>query len=234
MKKHNEKEQSSCSFCEREQRLSLDKRQISLIVSGIMLLSFFVFITGYFLGKQKALEQFAHHIDQEAFSDKMYASLLALTNKSKAAKRDTQAQDIDVVVYEEDDQPNAAIAAVDVAYVSQQDTMQQAIGKEADIASYSPNDIINNDAASEMPNEQYYAQLIGFGTFKAAHQFTNRLLHKNISVSVRKRQSKTTKGKVITWYQVITDVFNNKDALIELVETVKKETTLHDIRIVSC
>ncbi len=91
-------------------------------------------------------------------------------------------------------------------------------------------------AESVKPPEpkQHYAQLIGFGTPRAADRFVDRLQQKNIPVKVVERHSKTAQGKEIIWYQVVTERFSKKDDLIVFTQKIKKEERLNDIRIVSC
>ncbi len=79
----------------------------------------------------------------------------------------------------------------------------------------------------------FYAQLIGFGTSKKAKQFVDRLTKKGITVHMRERESKTARGKRICWYQVVTDPYSDKNQLITLVEKLKRDERLHDVRIVT-
>ena len=81
---------------------------------------------------------------------------------------------------------------------------------------------------------QHYAQLIGFGTSRAADRFVDRLQQKNIPVKVVERHSKTAQGKEIIWYQVVTERFSKKDDLVVFTQKIKHEERLNDIRIVSC
>jgi hypothetical protein len=83
------------------------------------------------------------------------------------------------------------------------------------------------------PGSAYYAQLVGFGTVKKANQFVDQLEKREINAHVRERKSKTARGKVISWYQVITEPYNDKNALIALVEKIKEQEHLHDVRIVT-
>jgi hypothetical protein len=82
--------------------------------------------------------------------------------------------------------------------------------------------------------KQYYAQLIGFGTLRAADKFAERLQQKNFPVKVVEKHSKTAQGKKIIWYQVVTETFDKKDDLIVFTQKIEKEERLNDIRIVSC
>lgn len=83
-------------------------------------------------------------------------------------------------------------------------------------------------------DKKYYAQLIGFGTLRAAERFVDRLQQKNMPVKVVERHSKTAQEKEIIWYQIVTEHFDNKDDLIACVQKIKVEEKLNDIKIVSC
>lgn len=96
----------------------------------------------------------------------------------------------------------------------------------------------NNQEAQETIVEavskvEYYAQLVGFSTAKHAQQFVERLSKKGIVTHVQERKSRTARGKIINWYQVVTDPYTNRAALISLVEQVKEQERLHDVRIVT-
>jgi hypothetical protein len=77
-------------------------------------------------------------------------------------------------------------------------------------------------------------QLIGFGTEKAAQKFVQKLALKNIETFVKKRISKTAKGRTVYWYQVVTPPYDNKETLTLLVNKLAKEERLSGIYIGSC
>lgn len=161
--------------------LYLSNRQVSWLIASLILLSFFIFIAGYFLGQRKAVE---HQIELAALQ-----SIIPM-----------QATPI------EQNQTSVAFAPA-----------------------------INTIAQDDFSQEQLYkAQLIGFGTMRAAHQFVDRLQQKNLPVRVQERHSKTAQGKEVIWYQVTTELFNDKQELMAFVEKIQKEERLKDIRIVSC
>lgn len=80
----------------------------------------------------------------------------------------------------------------------------------------------------------YYAQLIGFGTEKAAQKFVQKLALKNVETFVKKRTSKTAKGRTIYWYQVVTPPYNDKDELSSLINRLAKEEKLSGVYIGAC
>ncbi|MEX0849741.1 MAG: SPOR domain-containing protein [Candidatus Dependentiae bacterium] len=160
--------------------LYLTNRQVSWLTASIVMLSFCVFIAGYFLGQRKALEQFNDIMEQE------------VATKS-------------VIV-------------------------DEAFPAHANVVNTS-----GPIAQNIVPVAKCYkAQLIGFGTSRAAHQFADRLQNKNMPVRVDERHSRTAQGKKIIWYQVTTEPFSDKQELLAFVEKIKKEERLKDIRIVSC
>ena len=163
--------------------LYVSSRQVSWLTASLLLLSFFVFMAGYFFGQRKMLEHVHATADQEVLADTIYA--------------------------------NACTACEPMATSVEDETLAEAVG-----ASSSP--------------EEYYAQLIGFGTFRAAHKFVDRLKQKDMPVEVKERHSRTAQGKEIIWYQVVTEPFQQRDDLVAFVDTIKKEEKLHDIRIVAC
>lgn len=118
-------------------------------------------------------------------------------------------------------------------------------GKSSFFSSYMQSDEVINDMPEDQlsssssnidgnVSKQYYAQLIGFGTLRAADKFVDRLQQKNFPVKVVERHSKTAQGKKIIWYQVVTEVFDKKDDLIAFTRKIEKEERLNDIRIISC
>jgi cell division protein FtsN len=95
---------------------------------------------------------------------------------------------------------------------------------------------INQNIATPDEGEQkhYYAQLIGFGTEKAAEQFVKRLASNGVTTEIKKRVSKTVKGRTSYWYQVVTTAYANKDDLSRIVDKLVKEEKLKDVCIRTC
>lgn len=80
----------------------------------------------------------------------------------------------------------------------------------------------------------YYAQLIGFSTYKAATDCATNWKKKGFDVEVRKRESKTAKGKNVAWYQLVTKKYQNKKELEHVIAVLKKQEKLKDVHIVAC
>lgn len=79
------------------------------------------------------------------------------------------------------------------------------------------------------PKAGFYANVIGFQTRKAAEHFKERLRKKAIEVFIKERQSTTTKGKKIVWYQISTPVYADKAALATAIEQIKKVENIKEI-----
>ncbi len=81
---------------------------------------------------------------------------------------------------------------------------------------------------------EYYAQLIGYGTQKAAETFAQKLVKNGIPALVKTRKSQTAQGKETVWYQVVTEPFSDKNALETLTQGIAKSEKIQGIQIISC
>ena len=85
----------------------------------------------------------------------------------------------------------------------------------------------------EMQGPQYRAQLIGFGTRAAAEQFAHRV-NRYANVEIINRESTTAKGRSITWYQVVTSPFSDRNELQGTVDRITKQEKLKGVQITTC
>ena len=202
---------------------------MSLLVSSVIVVCFFVFIAGYFLGKKKAVEKFYHKIKQDSFADHIYYSMCSMYDK--------QGEQLGQGGGTEMRSTNVELADVDATTKKKAATVSEK--PEIAVVQHSKKaaGVADDDVLPEIEVEercQYYAELIGFGTERAARRFADKLLKNNVTVSVKRRRSKSARGRVITWYQVVTGRFDDKDDLIALVDDVSARERLKDVRIVSC
>ncbi len=235
---NNESGQNSKGQCEckNAQGLFLPVRQVSWVVASIILVNFCLFIGGYFWGQKSAITTFSNKLEQESFGDQIYSSMCGLC--------DSQGEIEEVAEPEEDGQTERSHIAQDQkpTLTSDQSTLAQTIEpSKADACiiegTQTPeSDRLCNGEANqdEEQNAQYFAQLVGFGTARAAQQFAHRLSLKEIPVIVRKRQSRTARGRFISWYQVVTEKFDNRNELEAIIEKIKGEEKLNDVNIVTC
>src|SRR6185312_1165328 len=70
-----DKKTNNTCYCSTHTGLFVPNRQLSWIVAALLLIIFCSFISGYFLGKKSAIEQFSEKIHQDLASDNVYTSL---------------------------------------------------------------------------------------------------------------------------------------------------------------
>lgn len=96
-------------------------------------------------------------------------------------------------------------------------------------------DVVLGEAKNEPElGAEYYAQLIGYGTQKAADTFAQKLVENGIPALVKIRKSQTAQGKETVWYQVVTEPFSDKAALEDLTQRIAKSEKIQGIQIISC
>jgi hypothetical protein len=201
-----------------DQGLFIPNRQLSVVVAILLLLAFSLFMTGYFLGKRKAVEQFTQEMQQDAIADKIYTTVFKASSSAKASE--------DALGDSLVNQQRVADTLL-VTHADENVTISPLLSHE-EIAA------IQQVSADLEKTQYYYAQLIGFGTEKAAQSFVKKLSAKGIETEVKKRASKTVKGQTSYWYQVVTAQYLNKDDLLHLVDKLTKEENIKDARICMC
>jgi hypothetical protein len=193
--------------CQSTAGFFMTHRQASFATASVLFLFFCGFISGYFTGKRHTVEEFSAQFHQESFADQVYSSLCTLYEPEKE------------VTTQLENQPTPAVS------IPQPTCAEKNAGATESATIALP---INT------PLREYYAELIGFGTQKAAEKFAQSLQKKAINTNVKKRLSKTAKGRKVYWYQVVTDRFVSRETLERLVDRIAREEKLKDTRIVTC
>ena len=201
-------------MCSTDRGLYVPNRQLSFIVAGLLFLFFATFMVGYFYGKKNVVAQFAEKAQQELFSDQVYSSMLI------NQKEDTQ--QVADNVFMADAKISSENVSLDTDIKSEQSVEQIALNEQIEL----------NDQKADVEAVRYYAQLIGFGTEKAAQSFVQKLSKKGIDTEIKKRSSKTAKGNISYWYQVVTTAYTDKNRLDELVTRITKEENIKDATII--
>lgn len=219
---HEAHSQSEPCVCDGKQGLFLSNRHLSWAISIILLMSFFLFITGYFLGKKQAVDHISYKIDQESLTDHVYSSMYALyDSKAPNASSDNIEPGEEIEIAEADSATEEAI-------------LDQAIDTAAQVKiNENGSEQSSEFVAEQKDGHEYYAQLVGFSSQQAAQQFIKKLALRDITAHIKQRPSKTAKGRTVYWYQVITESFTNKEELLKLIETIKHREKLHDVRIIT-
>jgi len=238
--------------------LSLTSRQVSWTLSFFIFTWFLVFTSGYFLGKKKAAEKFYNKMSQESLSDHIYYSVCSIYDNNENGEKQQSTEESSVLrqapVFASpapirlrqgfDGQGlrragKASTGGQDERAVGVTGESQMLVGSEVQVESKAPveSKILRPASAvakASAKDERYYAELIGFGTHRAANKFVEKLKKRNFSVVLKKRKSKTSKGKTIVWYQVVTEKFDNKNDLIAFVDILKDKEKLKGVRIIQC
>jgi len=187
--------------------LFIPNRQLSALVALLLLLFFSIFMAGYFLGKKKAIEQFTEKMQLDAFADKIYTTVVAGAQESPAEAE---------------------------LLVTHNDKISDLQDAESAIIVSGSSCVHDIEKEQNNQDQQYYAQLIGFGTEKAAQLFVKKLSAKGVETAVKKRMSKTAKGNTSYWYQVVTAAYSDRDSLVSLVNKLSKEEKIKDACIRIC
>ncbi len=194
--------------------LFIPSRQISAYTALFFVLIGVVFIAGYFFGKKQVVDQFVARVEQESFADHIYSSMCALYDQgekptTELIQRESFSEDLTIAAEVE---PEA------VNIIERGETAFKELAKDV----------------NHTQEQQFYAQLIGYGTQKAATHFAQKLQKKGICSFVKVRKSKSAQGKQTTWYQVVTAPFDDRKLLDQLTQQIAREEKIQGIRIVAC
>jgi hypothetical protein len=210
------------------QGLTITSRVLGLLIAGLIAVTFFVFMAGFFLGKKSVLEQFCQTAAKDSLADQIYSSLCAMPEY----KEQNTSSDRDVVVDEEIDTTQDVVQIQDQEQKPVEPVIQQKNNALHDSKANLQKPVAEKNLGVEN-DKKYYAELIGFGTPVGAGRFVERLAKNNIKVIASKRVSTTARGRKVTWYQVVTDMFDQKDDLINVVNTITLQEKLKDVRIIT-
>ncbi|MCL5875868.1 MAG: hypothetical protein M1114_05340 [Candidatus Dependentiae bacterium] len=195
----------------------ITNRHLGWIVSIILLLSFFVFMAGYFLGQKRGVEKFSNKMEQDSLADQIYSSMCTLYDVNE-----------DLSDASEDGGSEANNENSENRTTPEKNDSKVALTQEV------VTDAIKDATITQAGASSYCAQLLGCGSMKTAEQFVNRWHKKGVELEIKTRQSKSAKGKVQRWYQVITARYSNKEDLDSLVQRIASQERLQDVRIVTC
>ena len=129
--------------------------------------------------------------------------------------------------------PDAENGNGDSDKVQEPTVMAQAETKEKIIEEVSvpqPKRVVSQE--NKESDNIFVAPLAGFGTLHAASTFANRVRKFYSGVKVKKRISKTPKGKTIAWYQAVTGEFDERKELERIIKQIKVAEHIKDIKII--
>jgi hypothetical protein len=192
----------------KESGFFLPSKELSWVITLCLAISFLMFCTGYFLGQRRAIAQFLYKVKEESFADNITYSLYALNPKESSEEAEN-------------------------AVVEGQEPEEESEESEEIIASESSDnqaDVLQE--IDQAPEIVYVAPLVGFGTLQAANVFAQRTQKNGVPVVIKQRSSKTQRGRKIVWYQAITQEYADKNELEKIIEQVKKQENIKDIKII--
>lgn len=180
-----------------ELRFTLNQRKLSLLVAGLLALSFFIFISGYYLGKKRAAEEFSYKADQESLADQIYSSVCVLYDSKDENEDD-----------DENDQENENLENSEV------------LEKKEEISQ----EVENVQSLPQNSDSQYVAALAGFSsaTLNDGKKMLQRLKARGFDVCMIERTSHGPKGQSYKWHQIVTASYSNKDELKKIVGQIAK------------
>jgi hypothetical protein len=250
----NNKTHDAYCVCTQSNGLFIPNRHLSHIVAATMLGLFFVFLAGFFCGKQHEIKHFLYSVDDDSFSDQISSALYGVSladladfeaseSVESAGSGDADAQDMAPTnagdsaggdgaedVAEGEAQESASSAARDTSELK---SMVSSAGLDAGSGVHEQKHAPKTDNNGEN-QKHYYAQLIGFGTSQAADSFARRLTKQGFSVKVEQCKSRTAKGKAVTWYQVVTQPYRDAQKLQEVIDILAHTEKLKGVRVKTC
>lgn len=185
--------------------LSFDKKQASYISGGILLLALCSFVIGYIVGQKTSLSRLNEDINKANFEDQVKYSLYS-SYKSMPDQGD--------------------FAEENLASPEEIENNETTLNTE-------PQKNIPIIVEEELPSDDktYYAVLFGCGTLGTAQKFTQRMKKIGFDIEIKRRRSKNSKGKFVTWYQLLTAPYKNKKDLLADVEKIQLAEKLQKVQI---
>jgi hypothetical protein len=213
-------------------QIMITKRQASMMMASMLLFCLFVFIVGFFLGKRAAIDDFSGKTTHQALHDQID---FLLTTQSLQSSQDERGLDNNSTEFSSEFSSASFDVPVDTPIILTQPekqtipvmVRQEPVAQEAIFVAQTEEQLSNKVEAMRPA----YAQLIGFGTKKAAQSFVARLKKHQVPVVLKTIISKTSSGKERVWYQAITPTYQSAQELQEQVAKVKRLEHIRDVDI---
>lgn len=206
------------------QEIQLTQQHMSHIIALLLVMLFFIFMSGYYWGKKTALEHFTTQLENDSLADKVSYAFCSLYDSPEGEETESQTQEAG----------NLAQTATNDKPITAPIVAQQEAAQTAQIPVHvNASANISKDAKADTHIHEYIAQLAGFGAQRTARSYAQMLNKKGFDVKIVERKSTTARGKQTFWYQVITPAFTDKDKLLEMIDSIKKVSPLKDVKIVS-
>jgi len=215
MKESDMSKNNCCNESGDKKGLFIAQRELSWVVAALISTALFVFLAGYFWGQRRAVSTLLEKIEKESFADKVTYSLYTMNGKYQPDDQDEEDDDQD----SDDETPSETVTQTQQAPVD----VVNPIGDITDVS---------QTIDAHEPIVTYMAPLVGFGSLSSANQFMQKVKKSGIDVSVKKRVSKTPKGKTVAWYQVVTGEYADKNEIEHVVMRLSEKENLKNVKIV--
>ena len=210
---------------EDETGLFVPNRQVSWLISFVLIFGFITFMAGYFWGQRKAIERFVNKIEEESFADRISYSLYTMNDRDvsefEAPDNENGASETEKNIEEAVTvKAPVALAQVEVKKTELKQKTQEPLPKAT------------TQETERKQHNIFVAPLAGFGTLHAASTFARRVRKIEPGVKVKTRISTTPKGKKIAWYQAVTGEYSDRDEIERIIGIVKTSEHIKDIKII--
>jgi hypothetical protein len=222
--------------------LFIPHRQVSWIVSGALIFGFLCFMLGYFWGHRRALQRFVAKIEEESFADRISYALYTMNDRdsSEFEQEDTNDLNNSDDATGSDDQEEF-VEVEEPVTLEKKASEGETVSRTLTEIEPPKNSLNEENKQVETPIAEvavqpksvtvFVAPLAGFGTLSAATEFIDRVKILDPQVVVQKRNSKTQKGRAVTWYQVVTGEYEKKEDLQKIVSTIQKKEHIKKVEI---
>lgn len=206
--------QKEC-YCSDSNGFYITKREASIATSIIIVLLTISLVVGYLWGQRSTIEEFTNKVVNDSLADQVNYSMYSMYGENSTNEESEVSKDNNTM----EEAPSNVI--------------QDNNSKQTTEHIQSPNVLLKENQTLKEDTKQdikHFATLIGFGSKSNAQEFVNKLEKKGYNVLLIPRKSKTSKNKTITWYQITTPKFDDKEKLEKVVNEIKKIERLNDVK----
>lgn len=211
---------------EDETGLFVPNRQVSWLLSCVLVFGFLTFITGYFWGQRKAVERFVNKIEEESFADRISYSLYTMNDRDVSEFEAPDPDNENGTTESDKNQEETVASSSTVLAESEIQSTESALEKQKTVLKSMPQE------RKKETDKIFVAPLAGFGTLHAASNFARRVRKFEPGIQVKTRTSITPKGKKVAWYQATTGEFSDRDELERIIGQIKSAEHIKDIKII--
>ena len=243
---------SLSSFYSDDKGLIVPAKQLNWLISGLLFFGLSSFVAGYFWGQRKAVEYFIKRIEEDSFADRISYALYTMNDRDSLEFSEPELTDISQSADTDDDagsenadngsetsddaqESNDSSDSNDDLQIITQDTLKNA-DSSTEFQEILPAEILEVSTFPEqkivLEKTVYLARLAGFGTLQAACLFLDRVKVLDKGACVVEHVSKTSKGRKMKWYQVVTSKFDDRKTLNHLVDRIKQKEHISGVQII--